>query len=80
MPYHLRGSQGRLEMAAVDGADRRSAKNADAPMDQSREAHLAAWLLHSPEGIIPKVYRPEFRCSGCHRLIHPKMLALLDGP
>jgi hypothetical protein len=45
-------------MAAVDGADRKSAKNADAPMDQSREAHLAAWLLHSPKGTIPKVYRP----------------------
>jgi hypothetical protein len=49
-------------------------------MDQLREAHLAAWLLHSPEGIIPKVYRPEFICSGCHRLIHLKMLALPDGP
>ena len=26
-------------MAAVDGADRRSAKGADAPLNQSREAH-----------------------------------------
>jgi len=34
-----RGNQGRLEMAAVDGADPRSAKGADAPLNQSREAH-----------------------------------------
>jgi hypothetical protein len=38
------------EIAAVGGADRRSAKNADAPLNQSREAHLAARPLHSPEG------------------------------
>jgi hypothetical protein len=36
--------------AATGGADRRSAKNAAAPKDQSREAHHSAWPLHSPEG------------------------------
>jgi hypothetical protein len=28
----------------------------------------------------PRVYRRQFRCSGCHRLIHPNSLALLDAP
>ncbi len=37
-------------MAAAGGADRRSAKNAAAPMDQSREAHHSARPHHSPEG------------------------------
>ena len=46
----LRGNQARLEMAAAGGADRRSAKNVAAPMNQSREALLAAWPRHSPEG------------------------------
>jgi hypothetical protein len=41
---------GRLRSAVVGGADRRSAKNADAPMNESREAHLAVRPLHSPEG------------------------------
>ena len=36
--------------AAGGGAGRRSAKNAAAPMNQSREAHHSAWPLHSPEG------------------------------
>jgi hypothetical protein len=40
----------RWDATPQDGADRRSAKNADAPMDQSREAHLAERSLHSPEG------------------------------
>jgi hypothetical protein len=39
---------GTAQIAARGGADRRSAKNADRPMHQSREAHLAAWPLHSP--------------------------------
>jgi hypothetical protein len=34
------------EIAAAGGADRRSAKNAAAPLNQSREAHLAARPLH----------------------------------
>jgi hypothetical protein len=46
----VRGNQGRREIAAAGGADRRSAKNADRPLNQSREAHLAAWPLHSPRG------------------------------
>jgi hypothetical protein len=37
-------------IAAVGGADRRAAKNAAAPLNQSREAHQPARLLHSPEG------------------------------
>jgi hypothetical protein len=39
-------------IAAAGSADRRSAKNAAAPMDQSREALLAARPHHSPEGAI----------------------------
>ena len=46
----LSGNPGRLKIAAAGGADRRSAKNADAPIDQSRKAHHPAWPLHSPEG------------------------------
>jgi hypothetical protein len=38
------------EIAAEGGADRRSAKNADAPMNQSREAHHSARPHHSPRG------------------------------
>jgi len=45
-----RGNQGRLETAAEGGADRRHAKIAAAPMDQSREAHHPARPHHSPEG------------------------------
>jgi hypothetical protein len=37
-------------IAAAGGAGRRSAKNADAPINQSREAHLPARPLRSPEG------------------------------
>jgi hypothetical protein len=33
---------------AAGGADRRSAKNAAPPINQSREAHRSAWPLHSP--------------------------------
>jgi hypothetical protein len=51
MPYHpLRGNQGRLGLPPEAARDRRSAKNADRPMHQSREAHLPARPLHSPEG------------------------------
>ena len=50
MPYHSAWQPGRHGIAAEGGADRRSAKNADRPLNQSREAHLAAWPLHSPEG------------------------------
>jgi hypothetical protein len=44
------GNRIRLEIAAAGGADRSSAKIADAPMNQSREAQLSARPLHSPEG------------------------------
>jgi len=50
MPYHARWQPGKDGIAAAGGADRRSAKNADRPLNQSREAHLAERSLHSPEG------------------------------
>jgi hypothetical protein len=46
--YHPGWQPGQAQIAANGGADRRSAKNADAPMNQSREAHRSAWPLHSP--------------------------------
>ena len=46
----LGGDQVRLRTAANSGADGRSAKNAAAPLKQSREAHRSARPLHSPEG------------------------------
>jgi hypothetical protein len=53
MPCHLGGKQDRHVIAAGGGADRRSAKNASAGMNQSREAHLAERSLHSPAGASP---------------------------
>jgi site-specific recombinase XerC len=40
----------RLRLPPLGGAGRMSAQIADAPFDQSREAHHAARPLHSPEG------------------------------
>jgi hypothetical protein len=40
---------GQAWIAAAGGADCRSAKNAAAPINQSREAHHTARPLHSPE-------------------------------
>jgi hypothetical protein len=48
--YHAAWQPGQAQIAAAGGADRRSAKNAAAPINQSREALLAAWPHHSPEG------------------------------
>ncbi len=45
--------------AAGGGADRRAAKNADAPMNQSREAHHPARPLHSPEGGHQPPWEPQ---------------------
>jgi hypothetical protein len=53
------GNQGRLQTAAEGGADRRSAKNAAKPLNQSREAHHPARPLHAPEG-------PRSGISGCY--------------
>jgi hypothetical protein len=50
MPHHPGWQPRPARIAAAGGADRRSAINAAAPMDQSRAAHLAARPLHSPEG------------------------------
>jgi hypothetical protein len=47
----VRSDHGRLEIAAQGGADRRSAKNAAAPINQSRAAHHSARPLHSPRGL-----------------------------
>lgn len=50
MPDHCERQAGQAEIAAEGSAGQRSAKIADAPMNQSREAHLAARPLHSPKG------------------------------
>jgi hypothetical protein len=50
VPHHHEWQPGQAEIAAVGGADRRSAKNASAGMNQSREAHHSARPLHSPLG------------------------------
>jgi hypothetical protein len=66
----LCGKQGRLEIAAEGGADRRSAKIADRPMNQSREAHPLGLAAPFPRG---GTHQPELRlggqgrCSGCLR-------------
>ena len=46
----LSSNQGRLILPAAGGADRRSAKIAAAPINQSREAHHSARPHHSPKG------------------------------
>jgi hypothetical protein len=48
--HHPMWQPGSAEIAAEGGADRRSAKDADRPINQSREAHHPARPLHSPEG------------------------------
>ena len=42
LPDHARGNHDTLELAAAGDADRRPAKNADATINQSRDAHLTA--------------------------------------
>jgi hypothetical protein len=46
----LRGNQDRLRLPPKAAPAEGRPKGADAPMNQSREAHLAAWPLHSPHG------------------------------
>jgi hypothetical protein len=55
-----------------------SANNAAAPINRTKRIHSER-PPHSPEGDSPKVYGRQFRCSGCHRLIRPNALALLDS-
>jgi hypothetical protein len=55
LPIHPEWLSERLNTAAADGAGRRHAKNAAAPINQSREAH------HSPEGAMRQ--GPEVRAS-----------------
>ena len=50
LPCHPEKQLRQALITAAEGADRRSAKNADRPKHQSREALLAAWPLRSPEG------------------------------
>jgi hypothetical protein len=50
LEHHDKWPTGQTETAAAGGADRRSAKNADRPINQSREALLAARPLHFREG------------------------------
>jgi hypothetical protein len=50
MPFSVSGKAVRLRVPPPAARDRRSAKNAYAPIDQSREAHHSARPLHSPEG------------------------------
>ena len=47
---HPAWQSGQAEIAAAGGADRRSAKNADGPLNQSREAHHAALAAPLPRG------------------------------
>ena len=57
----------------------RSARIAHAQMNQSRSASTRRGCF-TPRGGHSKLYRPEFRCSGCHRLIYLKVLVLLGSP
>jgi hypothetical protein len=50
VPYHLRGIQGGLSLPPKAARAEGLPEGADAPIDQSREALLAARPLHSPEG------------------------------
>ena len=42
--------RGQAQISAAAGADRRSAKNAGRPLNQSREAHHSACPLRFPSG------------------------------
>jgi hypothetical protein len=44
----LGGNQVRLRLPPKAAPAEGRPKNADRPLNQSREAHLAAWPLHSP--------------------------------
>jgi hypothetical protein len=50
MRDHPAWQPSQAEIAAAGGAGRRSAKNADAPINQSREVPHSTRPLHSPEG------------------------------
>ena len=51
VPHHSAWQAGQAQIATEGGADRRSARGADAPINQSREAHQSAPPLHSPRGM-----------------------------
>jgi hypothetical protein len=50
MRHHPAWQPGQAEIAAEGGADRRSAKIADGPMNQSREAHPLGAAAPLPRG------------------------------
>jgi hypothetical protein len=62
----LRGCQVRLRLPPQAAPAEGRPEGADAPMNQSREAHLAAWPLHSPEGAVARIGRSgrQWVCGG----------------
>jgi len=50
IPHHPTWQPGQAQIAAEGGAGRKPPKGADAPLDQSREAHHSARPLHSLRG------------------------------
>jgi hypothetical protein len=57
---------------------RRSAKNAATPINHHAKRNHSP-RPPTPPGASPQVYGRQFRCSGCHRLIHLNVLALFDS-
>jgi hypothetical protein len=77
--HHLGAGAGRGHQPAATGPAG-SRPCADRRQDLASIARSAPWGMGrtlSEAG--PKVDRDQFRCSGCHPLIHPNLLALLDG-
>jgi hypothetical protein len=65
--HHGAWRPGQAESATAGGAGRRTAKNAAAPMDQSREAHHPARPHHSPGGGERFTAPPGGRQVGWHK-------------
>jgi hypothetical protein len=63
---------------SIGGHVSRSARIAHAPKNQSRSASTRRGRFTPREGPFESLL-PEFRCSGCHRLIHVEVLVLLDN-
>jgi hypothetical protein len=79
-PLTMPGDLGKREIAAAGGADRWSAKNAARPRI-NRAKRTTRRDRTTPQGeASPKACQREFRYSGCRRLVHVNMLALLDDP
>jgi hypothetical protein len=69
MRYHPAWQPGQAEIAAAGGADRRSAKNAAAPMDQSREAHPCGAAAPLPRGghELAGAFQVGTKLKDCHQ-------------